>query len=90
MAPFYGVFAFVGTEARSHLEAGACLSSVLALAYGSGFAVAGATHRWAGRWEQSLLPLTFAGLIGIYALLPFVDRALPTLLAAAAAWGFIN
>ncbi|MFE3168853.1 MFS transporter [Streptomyces sp. NPDC059224] len=90
MATFYGVFAFVGSDARAHLGHGPGLSSAVALAYGCGFASAGLLHRWTNRLERILLPLTFAALIAVYALLPLADRTLPTVLLAAAVWGMVN
>ncbi|MEU3979293.1 MFS transporter [Streptomyces sp. NPDC026672] len=90
MAAFYGVFAFVGTDARLRLHQGPGLSSAIALAFGCGFALAGAVQRWTARFDRSLLPPAFACLVGIYALLPYADRTLPTVLAVAALWGFVN
>ncbi|WP_369198584.1 MFS transporter [Streptomyces djakartensis] len=90
MASFYGVFAFVGSDARAHLGHGPALSSAIALAYGCGFASAGLLERWTRRAEHVLLPATFTALVAIYGLLPLADRTVPTVLLAAAAWGIVN
>jgi DHA1 family inner membrane transport protein len=90
MATFYGTFAFIGTAAREQLGQGPWLSSTIALAYGAGFGLGSMAGRWAERHQRVLLPITFATLIAIYALLPLTNQAVIAVLLITVGWGFIN
>ena len=87
MVAFYGVFAFLGTEARALHGGGAVTAGVVALAYGAGFGLGALGDRWLDRrWTAPGL----AALAACYAGLAAAAPQLPALLAVAVLWGAVN
>jgi predicted MFS family arabinose efflux permease len=87
MVAFYGVFAFLGTEARALHGGGAVTAGAVALAYGVGFGLGTLGDRWLHRgWTAPGL----AALAACYAGLAAAPVRLPVLLALAVLWGAVN
>lgn len=90
MGAFYGTFAFAATAARAELQEGPLLASGITLAFGLGFSGASAIQPYVVRFERVALPVLFAVLVVLYAVLPIASESVLMILSVAALWGFVN
>jgi len=91
MTAFYGMYAYIGDQARQVHGLSAAEAGIIVLAYGAGFGVAAFGDRLIDRFgADRLFPRVLSGVALIYAAFLPAMATYSTLLALAAAWGFAN